>query len=359
MSDEPRSPTEGPATGSPTSGGSAKAGSPRVGVIADSTLQRHVVCKAIEAVGYGVAVTLSPDKVSDELITGDKADVWLVDIEDEDKWSDFIVHLFESSKAPILLGEGNAPSVSSLQFQRWERKIYAKLKDIVGKPVPVDDTTCSLVQTVAEPVADEVAEPEPGEPATHVWVLGASLGGPAAVKEFLDALPDGLPIAFVIAQHIDPGFQDTLSKVWSRNSHFRFKPPQAGRCICHGEIMIAPLEQVMTLNQFSRVELYEEPWEGPYSPSIDQVMSLMADHYGVQTGAILFSGMGNDGAISAAKLHQMGIEVWAQTAETCGNSSQPDSARATGCVTFSGSPVELARKLVEYTSEHYSDSIVN
>lgn len=341
--------------------GSSRGANPRVGVIADSTLQRHVVCKAIESVGYGVAVTLSPDKVSDEIINGDKADVWLVDIEDEDKWSDFIVHLFESSTAPILLGEGNAPSVSSLQFQRWERKIYAKLKDIVGQPMPEDETTSSLVSAAVEPVpvaADELAEEE-GEPASNVWVLGASLGGPAAVKEFLDALPADLPMAFVIAQHIDPGFQDTLSKVWGRNSHFRFRPPTAGRCLCHGEAMIAPIEQVMSVNQFARVELYEEQWDGPYSPSIDQVMSLMADHFGVQTGAILFSGMGNDGAISAAKMRQMGIEVWAQTAETCANSSQPDSARATGCVTYSGSPKELAQKLVEYISEHYSESILN
>lgn len=345
----------------PQKPGSPRGANPQVGVIADSTLQRHVVCKAIESAGYGVAVTLSPDKVSDEIITGNRADVWLVDIEDEDKWSDFIVHLFESSTAPILLGEGNAPSVSSLQFLRWERKIYSKLKDIVGKPVPVDESTSSLVKAaLPEATVPPLEAPDvESEPASNVWVLGASLGGPAAVKEFLDALPAGLPIAFVIAQHIDPGFQDTLSKVWGRNSHFKFKAPSAGRCLGHGEIMIAPIEQVMTLNQFSRVELFEEAWEGPYSPSIDQVMSLMADHFGVQTGAILFSGMGNDGAISAAKLRQMGIEVWAQSAETCANSSQPDSARATGCVTYSGSPQELARKLVEYTSEHYSETIIN
>ena len=333
---------------------------PRVGVIADSTLQRHVVCKTIESVGYGVAVTLSPDKVSDELIMGDQADVWLVDIEDEDKWSDFIVHLFESSTVPILLGEGNAPSISSLQFQRWERKIFSKLKDIVGKPMPCDTEMQTLAQAVTEPVQTDNADTEEeGDPASNVWVLGASLGGPAAVKEFLDALPAGLPIAFVIAQHIDPGFQETLSKVWSRNSHFTFKEPRAGRCLSHGEILIAPVEQVMSVNQFARVELFEEPWEGPYSPSIDQVMALIADHFGVQSGAILFSGMGNDGAISAAKLRQMGIEVWAQSAETCANSSQPDSARATGCVSFSGSPRELARRLVEYTSEHYSESLLN
>lgn len=333
---------------------------PQVGVIADSTLQRHVVCKTIESVGYGVAVTLSPDKVNDDIIKDSNTDVWLVDIEDEDKWSDFIVHMFESAQAPILLGEGNAPSVTSLQFQRWERKIYSKLKDIVGKPCPPEDLSI-LQSPTSEPSPLDVEEDDDyvaGEPASNIWVLGASLGGPAAVKEFLEALPEGLPIAFVIAQHIDPGFHKTLSQVWGRTSHFAFVRPKAGRIISHGQIMIAPLEQVMTINQFAQAQLYEEAWEGPYSPSIDQAMALMADNFGVHTGAILFSGMGNDGAISAAKYKEMGIEVWAQTAETCANSSQPDSARATGCVTYSGSPVELAKKLTEYIAQHYTNDVV-
>lgn len=332
---------------------------PQIGVIADSTLQRHVVCKTIESVGYSVAVTLSPEKVSDDIICDSKTDVWLVDIEDEDKWSDFIVHLFEAAEAPILLGEGNAPSVSSLQFQRWERKIYSKLKDIVGKPCPIDDLA-ELKQDSVEPELDQEDDFVAGDPASNIWVLGASLGGPAAVKEFLEALPEDLPIAFVVAQHIDPGFQKTLSQVWGRGSHFTFVEPRAGRTISHGQIMIAPPEQVMGVSQFAQAVLYEDDWEGPYSPSIDQAMSLMADNFGVHTGAILFSGMGNDGAIAASKLKDMGIEVWAQTAETCANSSQPDAARATECVSFSGSPVELAQQLTQYIAEHYSpDALLN
>lgn len=329
---------------------------PRVGVIADSTLQRHVVCKAIEAAGYGVAHTLSPEKVDDSILTGNGTDVWLVDIEDEDKWSDFIVHLFEAAQAPILLGEGHAPSVNSLQFQRWERKIYAKLKDIVGAPAPPPLDVAALAKPKAEPLplpAELAGRQHAGEPASNIWVLGASLGGPNAVKEFLDALPAGLPIAFVIAQHIDAGFEDTLTKVWSKNSAFTFVRPELGNRLSHGQIMIAPIDQVMCVNGNAEVMLFGEPWEGPYSPSIDQVMSLMADHLGQQTGAILFSGMGNDGAIAACKMKDMNIPVWAQTADTCANSSMPDSARATGCVSFSGSPTELARHLTRHAAEHF------
>jgi len=282
--------------------------------------------------------------------------VWLVDIEDEDKWSDFIEHLFEAARAPILLGEGNAPSVNSLQFQRWERKIYAKLKDIVGAPNPpvVDEASVPVVAAQPLPLPPELeGRQHAGEPASNIWVLGASLGGPNAVKEFLDALPQGLPIAFVIAQHIDAGFEDTLTKVWSKNSAFTFVKPVLGNRLSHGQIMIAPIEQVMCVNNQAEVMLLDEPWKGPYAPSIDQVMCLMADNLGQQTGAILFSGMGNDGAIAAVKMNDMNIPVWAQSTETGANSSMPESARATGCVSFSGSPTQLAEHFTRYAAEHF------
>lgn len=331
---------------------------PRVGVIADSTLQRHAVCKAIEAAGYGLAHTLSPDKVDDAVITEGKADVWLVDIENEDKWSDFIDHLIETARVPILLGEGHAPGVNSLQFQRWEKKIFDKLAEIVGAPVRPPLDLASVIGPKVEPLPlPSVLEGQQhaGEPASYIWVLGASLGGPHAVKEFLTALPAGLPIAFLIAQHIDAGFEDTLTKVWGKHSAFSFVKPEPGNRLSHGQIMIAPIEQVMCLNRNAEVMLFGEPWQGPYSPCIDQAMSLMADNLGQQTGAILFSGMGSDGAAGAVKLHSMNIPVWAQTATTCANSSMPDSARATGCVGFSGSPAQLAQQLARHAAEHFAD----
>ena len=57
--------------------------------------------------------------------------------------------------------------------------------------------------------------------------------------------------------------------------------------------------------------------------------------------------MGKGGAIAAPRLAASGCPVWAQSADTCAVSSQPDSTRETGCVSYSGSPEQLARQLVE------------
>jgi chemotaxis response regulator CheB len=55
-------------------------------------------------------------------------------------------------------------------------------------------------------------------PAEYIRVLGASLGGSNAVKEFLDALPKGLPVGFVYAQYIDARFQKVLIQNLGRHS---------------------------------------------------------------------------------------------------------------------------------------------
>ncbi|MCG8673558.1 MAG: chemotaxis protein CheB [Pseudomonadales bacterium] len=341
---------------------SAQPSNPQLGVIADSTLLRHVVCKAVRAAGYEIAHTLPPERVDDELINGGSVDLWLIEIEDEDQWADFTTSLIDTSTVPVLLGDGQAPATTDIKYPRWERRIYTKIKDLVGMPpsakatvsaddfATVDETTPFLLPQ------ELIGKQSIGEPAKYVWVLGASLGGPKAVKEFLDVLPEGLPMAFVIAQHIDAGFQKTLEQVWGRNSNFEFIDPRPGNVIANGQVVVAPVEQVMRINSESEIELVNEEWEGPYSPSIDQVMNDMFDRFGQRTGAILFSGMGNDGAIAGPRMHKAGVKVWAQTAETCGSSSMPDSARDTGCVTFSGTPRELAGHMVQHAKTFINNS---
>ncbi|OUS30533.1 hypothetical protein A9Q99_06150 [Gammaproteobacteria bacterium 45_16_T64] len=328
---------------------------PRLGVIADSTLQRHILCKTIESAGYEVGISLSPERVNTEQIHTSTIDLWWIEIEDEDKWADFVALIYEEAICPVLIGDGYAPPANDPKYPRWERRIYTKIIDIVGKPaIQAEPVTLASFENKSVDHEVLVLPPElhgtvnAGVPAEYIWVIGASLGGPAAVKEFLDALPDGLPIAFIIAQHIDVGFQKVLAQVWGRHSHFSFVDPLQGQVLSHGQVVIAPVEQVMTITRDSTVNLHGGDWDGPYSPSIDQVMNSTVDNLGARTGAILFSGMGNDGAIAGPKMHELGVEVWAQTADTCANSSMPDSARATGCVTFSGSPRGLAEYLVEH-----------
>lgn len=321
----------------------------RVGVIADSTLQGHLLSSAVKGQGYQVVVNTAPDALEKRWLLAGALDLWVVDLSSEDRWQIFLDHLLEDAAAPILFCDGQAPARTDAHYPKWERRLVTKLVDFIGKPAAEErlDVIPQRPPQVKIPTPREFETIHPGDRPQRVWVLGASLGGPAAVKLFLDCLPANLPVAFVLAQHIDGSFLDTLCGVLGRDNNIHCKVGVDGSALRHGELAIAPVEYAVTFRHDGRIQSTGQAWEGPYAPSIDQVIQHVGEGYGNACGAILFSGMGNDGAIAAPRLAASGCPVWAQSADTCAVSSQPDSVRETGCVSYSGSPEQLALQLVE------------
>jgi chemosensory pili system protein ChpB (putative protein-glutamate methylesterase) len=114
--------------------------------------------------------------------------------------------------------------------------------------------------------------------------------------------------------------------------------------------VVVPVDRRFALADDGRVELRDEPIRGPYKPCIDEVMEEVARHYGEGCNAIVFSGMGEDGALGALAVTDAGGQVWAQSAESCVISSMPDATRRRGVVRFSGTPQELATQLGEFAA---------
>lgn len=331
---------------------------PRIGVIADTFLQGSLLANAAKALGYEVVVNTQPGNLdAAKWIGTGLVECWLVDLDDQEKWADFLDAMLEQSEAPLIFGDGTAPAKTSEEYPRWERRLFQTLIKSVGRPVA--KVTLKALETVLPPKdrATMVVPTEFRNPAafsgvpTRVWVLGASAGGPAAVKPFLDMLPRELPVAFVLAQHIDPKMLEALALSIVRHNGFRVRIGQPGEPLRYGEIIVAPCDGEIAFDEQSRVIRTGKPWEGPYAPSIDQVMNNVSLRFGRGAGAILFSGMGNDGSIAGPQVVARGGTVWAQSAETCAVSSQPDAARDTGCVSYSGSPENLALQLVEFVRQ--------
>lgn len=325
---------------------------PRIGIIADTILQGHLLASAVKGQGYDVVLlNTDPTQLEGDWLTL-APDLWVVDLTQEDRWQTLLDQLLEDAQAPVLFCDGQAPTRIAAEYPRWERRLLGKLLDYVGKP-RIREELETLVPARAEarkPIAPprEFQGLAPGEVPEQVWVLGASLGGPAAVKLFLDCLPAELPVAFFLAQHIDGGFLDTLAKVLCRDNGFDCQVGRDGSTLRRGSVLLAPVDYEVTFTTAGQVRSAGKPWEGPYSPSIDQAIQNTSHTFGARCGAILFSGMGNDGSIAAPGMVQRGAPVWAQNAESCAVSSQPDAARDTGCVSYSGDPEQLARQLVEH-----------
>jgi chemosensory pili system protein ChpB (putative protein-glutamate methylesterase) len=325
-----------------------------VGIIVDNLLQQHLLKTALMHFGFKVILTTDPSRMNDNPELAAEVDAWVVDIIDEDAEHLWLDDLFDGD-VPVLFGMGEAPQRSCETYPRWEKRLFAKMKELLaGHALTIaDEDTISELETV---VTENNPFPLPamfhniklGLPAEHIWVLGASLGGPDAIKEFLDALPQGLPVGFIYAQHIDARFQQALIQTLGRHAGITMVPYAEGAQIKTGEVMLAPVEHEFSFDYQGRMISKHSAWPGPYGPSVDQVMLNVAQHFGRRARYILFSGMGNDGAEAAVKISQQAATIWAQNSASCANSSMPDSAVATGHVSYIGSPRQLASQLVNY-----------
>lgn len=325
------------------------ASGPCLGIVAEDTLQLHRLRSAIADFGCDV-LTYSPAALDVDALHEHKVNAWLVDLRDDDGLLDG----FLDSEQPVLLGFEAAPGRQSEDYPRWEKRLYSKLTAMLGKdwvPVKADLDAISLAhqpQSTPIPLPQSLRQNQSHQ--QSVWVLGSSLGGPEAVKAFLDALPAGLPVSFIYAQHIDQQFVPVLAQVLGRHAHIKLHEAQTGMTLNNGEVLIVPADQEVQFHQ-GHVVCTGQPWPGPYGPSVDQLMLNVLGGF-PHVGVILFSGMGNDGAEAAQYLSDQGVAIWAQSSESCASSAMPDAARETGAVSFSGTPQALAKHLVEYTERH-------
>lgn len=311
----------------------------RVAILAASSEQGETLRGLLQPVGLQVVHCggLGEDALAQ--LDASTADVLLVDLGGEVEAEVALIDaLLERSSLPMMFHD-SSPQGGRTSPQ-WARRLAGKLSAMAAE-APVE-----AVAAVAAEAAPAVPQATPAE--LNVWVLGASLGGPQAVREFLAAVDADLPVAFVLAQHIGANHVQTLADQLDRISPFRVMVGRQGHALRHGEVVLAPADRQLKLTSDGYVALGEAPAEAIYSPSIDHVMQAVAATHGASGGAIVFSGMGDDGAEGCVAVARAGGVVWAQDTQSCVISSMPDHARKTHTVTYSAKPRDIAAHLLAF-----------
>jgi two-component system chemotaxis response regulator CheB/chemosensory pili system protein ChpB (putative protein-glutamate methylesterase) len=185
-----------------------------------------------------------------------------------------------------------------------------------------------------------------GAGVSRVFVLGASIGGPEAVRDFLSALPVRFPVLFVLAQHMGEEFLELMASQLAKAIKLTVRKPTHGERVSHGEVLIVPTTHRLQVDGEGVVTLAHLREKSQYSPSIDQVLHDVADQFGPMAGAIVFSGMAHDAIEGSEYMKSRGGTIWVQDPDTCVVSSMVDGARAAGVVDFTGSPQQLAAKMI-------------
>ena len=179
----------------------------------------------------------------------------------------------------------------------------------------------------------------------RVVVLGASIGGPEALHEFLAALPADLPAALVVAQHIDAAFNGSLTQQLGKAGTLPVRLAEAGASLRHGEVMVVPSGKRLRIDRSGRVQLEPLPTGSPYDPSIDDTFTAVAETFGPDVLALILSGMASDAVAGAHVVAARGGRVWGQEPSSCVVSSMVDAAGSAGLIGYFATPRDLAARL--------------
>lgn len=321
-----------------------------IAIASDSLQQRTNLRKVMEKSGLKVVLSEPLTRLFLHKLKKADAEVLLLDLHDDQRHDEDLLHeVLDTVTIPIIFNDVTALMVNEpVKNPKWHISLMRKIAESTGNEsfMLAEPTTLEYQQTLPEQY-----EKSDHRTARNVWVLGASLGGPEALKRFLHALPADIPAAFVVAQHLGANFVGLLAQQLDRVSELNVMAPQEGHLFMHRDLIVAPVEERLLINPIGNIELHDLSEMSSYSPSIDLVIRDVADRFGKQAGAIIFSGMGDDGRLGCQYLFDRGGQVWTQSPESCVVSSMPDNVKQVCQPQFAGNPEQLAMQLAKYLED--------
>jgi len=178
-----------------------------------------------------------------------------------------------------------------------------------------------------------------------VVVIGASTGGPVALRELLSNLPADFTAAIIVVQHMPATFTGVLAAQLNRQVPLTVKEAETGDRLQPGLVLIAPGGYHLLLRPDSRVELNQGPEIGGHRPSVDVTMQSVAQFYGARAKGVVLTGMGNDGSLGLVSIRSKGGKTFAQDAASCVVNGMPQRAIEKGVVDHVAPPAQIAQLL--------------
>jgi len=210
-----------------------------------------------------------------------------------------------------------------------------------------DDRTHSAEATNPPPSAPKSARPSRaliGNARPEVIAIGASTGGIHALNLMLRALTPDLDLPILITQHLPASFIPVFARQVEAASGRPTRIAEEGTEIRAGEIAIATGHGHMTLRCTADrliAKTCTQPARSGCLPSVDPMLTSLADACEGRVLAIILSGMGRDGLAGAEILAKAGGTIWAQDPQTSAVWGMPGAVTKAGLTRYTASPEDL------------------
>jgi len=182
------------------------------------------------------------------------------------------------------------PEIDKLNNLEFRSEFLEKLRMISSLKVSLRDDTIGMVS---------VGEYE--ETKYKMVVIGASTGGPAAIRTLLRKLPGGLPVAFALVQHLESGFDKSFSQWLGESANMPVELARDMAKVENGKLVVAPTDKHLIIRN-NHYYLDDSERILNQKPSVDMLFTTASEAYGENVIGILLTGMGTDGANGCAEI---------------------------------------------------------
>jgi two-component system, chemotaxis family, protein-glutamate methylesterase/glutaminase len=238
------------------------------------------------------------------------------------------------------------PRISSPEYQTMVRDLLNKVKGM--KSLRLDKLSKNL-ELVEQKETKKKLSAAVGYNVEAVGI-GSSTGGPSALKIILTKLPADFPAGVAISQHMPKGFTASFAERLNKSSTIRIKEARDGDELERGKALLCPGGSHMFFKKSGGkvvTVLRERKPADKYVPSVDIMMSSLAEVFGSMAMGVVLTGMGNDGATGMLDIKKAGGYTIVESEETAvvfGMPSEVIKAGAAGRVLpISEIPDEMIR----------------
>jgi two-component system chemotaxis response regulator CheB len=157
----------------------------------------------------------------------------------------------------------------------------------------------------------------PAAPRVRVVAIGASTGGPGAVRRVLLGLPASLSVPVLLVLHVGEPFDATLADWLDAQTAHRVAFAVDGEPLFDGppRVLMSPAGKHMFVSQ-GKLCLGSGPERHSCRPSVDVLFESVAAEVGVASVGVLMTGMGRDGAEGLLAIRKAGGYTIAQDEAT-------------------------------------------
>jgi two-component system chemotaxis response regulator CheB len=212
-------------------------------------------------------------------------------------------------------------------------------KDLIRKVRGIKDIRLDILSKNLELLESEkiVKVPATGkkQDVVDVVAIGSSTGGPAALQIILTRIPSDFQAAMLISQHMPRGFTGPLSERLDKLSQLKIKEAEEGDQIKKGTAYICPGGFHLGIRERKEklvISLREGRITDKYTPSVDYMMTSVAENYGGSSVGVILTGMGNDGKNGLLEIKGKGGYTIAEAESSAVVFGMPAEAIKTGAV---------------------------